>query len=168
MFTEIKRNHIQNVVVDLRGNGGGNSLVADEFIRYLDIDTYKETACNWRLGLFKFKNGSNTQTNDKNVDLQFTGKVYLLTSSSTFSSGMMFAEFIKDNELGTIIGEAPGNTPTGYGDIAIFQLPNSKLCFQVSTKEFFRADISSTEKLVEPDIPCDSDDAMDMLYTMIE
>ena len=33
MFTEIKQKNIQNVAVDLRGNGGGSSMVGNEFIK---------------------------------------------------------------------------------------------------------------------------------------
>ena len=35
MFTEVKRLGIQNVAVDLRGNGGGTSMVGNEFVKYL-------------------------------------------------------------------------------------------------------------------------------------
>ncbi|MBR5091211.1 MAG: hypothetical protein IK093_17435, partial [Ruminiclostridium sp.] len=38
MFTQVKEKGIQNVAVDLRGNGGGNDRTAVEFIRYLDTD----------------------------------------------------------------------------------------------------------------------------------
>ena len=33
MFTEVKAENIRNVAVDLRENGGGNSMVANEFLR---------------------------------------------------------------------------------------------------------------------------------------
>ena len=38
MFTEVKEKGIENIAVDIRDNGGGNSQVANEFIRYLDVD----------------------------------------------------------------------------------------------------------------------------------
>ena len=70
--------------------------------------------------------------------------------------------------MGTIIGEAPGNTPNGYGDVSIFKLPNSQLFMSISTKEFFRPDQSKTVNLVEPDVPCDSSDVFETLYEQIE
>ena len=167
MFTKVKEQGIQNVAVDLRNNGGGDSRVANEFIRYLDVSEYKNMQFEWRLGWFKIPFGSNTITNDKVNDLIFSGNVYLLTSADTFSSAMNFTEFIVDNDLGTLIGEAPGNTPNGYGDIASFKLPNSQLLMFLSTKEFFRVDRTCTDELVEPDIPCDSDDAITVLYETI-
>ena len=80
---------------------------------------------------------------------------------------MNFAEYIADNHLGTLIGEAPGNTPNGYGDIAIFKLPNSQLLMQLSTKEFFRVDSENTSQLVESDIPCKREEAIGVLYETI-
>lgn len=168
MFEAVKEQGIANVAVDIRDNSGGNSMVANEFIRYLDVDTYQVDTYNWRLGIFHPAFGSGVNQNQRYTDLTFQGRVYLLTSSGSFSSAMMFAEYIKDNELGILIGEAPGNTPAGYGDIAIFRLPNSGLYVQVSTKEFFRADRETDDILVEPDIPCDAGKALEYLYEELE
>lgn len=167
MFTEIKETGIHNVAVDLRTNGGGNSLVADEFIRYLDVDTWNTGSYEWRFGWFKIPSGNSTTENKRYHDLTFTGNVYVLTSANSFSSAMLFPQYIKDNHMGTIIGEAPGNTPNGYGDIAMFRLPNSQLFMQISTKEFFRIDENNPNNLIEPDIPCASDDVMEVLYETI-
>lgn len=168
MFTEVAENGIENVAVDIRNNGGGNSLVIDEFLHYLDIDTYKTDTCNWRLGMFNLPMGKGIMENKKYTELTFNGNVYVLTSSGTFSSAMMFAEYIKDNHLGTIIGEAPGNIPSGYGDITIFRLPESGLYMQVSTKKFFRADKESDDFLVSPDIECNAEEAFEYLYEALD
>ncbi len=167
-FTEVKENGITNIAVDVRDNGGGNSLVCTEFLRYLDIAEYYDLTGSWRLGWFEIPFGDSVTTNAQYTDLLYTGDVYLLTSESSFSSAMMFAEYIKDNALGTLIGEAPGNAPAAFGDIVCFQTPHSGLLFQISTKTFHRMNPSCTELLVEPDIPCDADDAMDVLMQEIQ
>ena len=168
MFTEVAENGIANVAVDIRNNGGGNSLVIDEFLHYLDIDTYKTDTYNWRLGMFNLPMGKGIMENKKYTELTFNGNVYVLTSSGTFSSAMMFAEYIKDNHLGMIIGEAPGNIPSGYGDITIFQLPESGLYMNVSTKKFFRADKESDDFLVSPDMECNAEEAFEYLYEALD
>lgn len=164
MFTEVKAKGIRNVAVDIRGNGGGSSMVANEFIRYLDVEEYFRGTFKWRFGPFNIPYEGSTMINEKYTDMTFEGNVFLLTDTGSFSSSMLFAEYIKDNNLGTIIGEPPGNTPNGYGDIATFSLPNSGLYFQVSTKQFFRADKDSADTLVMPDIECDGEKALDVLY----
>lgn len=168
MFTEVAENGIANVAVDIRNNGGGNSLVIDEFLHYLDIDTYKTDTYNWRLGMFNLPMGKGIMENKKYTELTFNGNVYVLTSSGTFSSAMMFAEYIKDNHLGMIIGEAPGNIPSGYGDITIFRLPESGLYINVSTKKFFRADKESDDFLVSPDMECNAEEAFEYLYEALD
>lgn len=168
MFTEVKAKGIRNVAVDIRGNGGGSSSVANEFIRYLDIDQYLDGTSKWRLGVFNISLGDGIVINEKYTDLTFDGNVFLLTDTSSFSSSMLFAQYVKDNRLGSIIGEPPGNTPNGYGDISTFSMPNSGLCFQVSTKQFFRADKDSKDILVMPDIECDGEKALDMLYETLD
>ncbi len=167
MFAKVKEKKIQNVVVDLRENGGGNAQVAYEFIRYLDVDRYNQGENDFRLGCFNFHSDYTNMENKKYSELLFDGKVYVLTSEKTFSSAMLFAQYISDNKLGTLIGEAPANMPNGYGNIASFKLPHSKILMQISTMKFERVDSSKSDELVEPDIACNSEDAMDVLYQSI-
>lgn len=166
MFKEVKEQGITNVAVDLRNNGGGNSLVANEFIRYLDVESYKEWAFDWRLGWFMINIPQSVVQNNKYDDLLFKGNLYLLTSTSSFSSAMCFAEYVKDNGLGTIIGEPCGNAPDSFGDITDFKLPNSGAVLQISTKKWYRTD--NLEGLIEPDISCDYWDALEYFYNECE
>ena len=167
MFTEVKNKGIKNVAVDLRGNSGGNSLVADEFIRYLDADSFRVTTETMRLGPFFTPLGPETVENERYTDLTFTGDVYLLTSAGSFSSAMLFPQYIKDNGLGKLIGEPPGNDPNGYGEITEFRTPNAGMWISVSTKRFNRVDRDCPDKYVMPDIPCDEAGALDVLYEAI-
>lgn len=164
MFEEVKALGIKNVAVDLRNNGGGSDFVVSEFFKYLDVDSYKTVSVGWRLGFIYLMLGDGVSENSKYQDLIFDGELYMLTSAGTFSSAMEFAEYVKDNDLGTIIGEAPGNNPNGYGEISYFKLPNSELFMQISTKRFYRADKNCTDEVVVPDIECNAERAMEELY----
>lgn len=168
MFAEIKQQGIQNVAVDLRNNGGGSSLVANEFFQYLNIDTYEDWGGVWRLGVFEIESSGKVITNRRHEDLLFDGNLYLLTSVYTYSSAMDFAMFVKDNHMGEIIGEASGNHPNSYGEISFFTLPNSGIYMQISTKKWYRIDQNLADQVIEPDIPCDADDAIEYLYDAIE
>ncbi|MBP5605103.1 MAG: hypothetical protein J6X60_06125, partial [Ruminiclostridium sp.] len=167
MFTQVKQKGIKNVAVDLRDNGGGNSNVADEFIRYLDTDSYVITTYAQRLGPLMTPLGNERFVNERYTDLTFTGNVYVLTSSGSFSSAMLFPEHIKDNGLGKIIGEPPGNDPNGYGEIGEFRTPNAGIYLSISTKRFYRADRSCGDKYVMPDIACEADSALDTLRDLL-
>ncbi|MCM1284482.1 MAG: S41 family peptidase [Muribaculaceae bacterium] len=167
MFAAVKSEGIQNVAVDIRGNGGGNDMVVWEFLRYLDIDEYRVPTLSWRWGPFSMDIGDAVKENERCQELLFDGNLYLLTSAGTFSSAMEFAEAVKDNHLGTIIGEAPGNNPNGYGEVVFFKLPNSEAFMQISTKRFYRADRECTDSVVMPDIECDGEEAVEELYRQL-
>ena len=168
MFEEVKAKEIKNIAVDLRGNGGGSSLVINNFFKYLDIDDYCETSYAARLGPFIIGHKIPVTKNKRvSEDLLFNGKVFVLTSESSFSSAMMFPQYVKDNGIGKIIGETPANDPNGYGDVVNFSLPNSKIFMQISYKKFLRINQDTTEKYVEPDYPCNADEVMEKLYELI-
>ena len=166
-FKNVKENNIKNIAVDLRNNGGGDSSVATEFLKYIDIDTYNELKTEWRLGTFNIKIKQNTIKNKKNKNA-FDGDIYVLTSIDTFSSAMIFAQYIKDNNIGTIIGEASSNNPNSTGDIVQFKLPNSNVYMQISTKKFYRINQNTEEQFIEPDINCESKEAIFKLYDTIK
>jgi hypothetical protein len=167
-FTEVKANGIHYVAVDLRNNGGGNSSVANEFIRYLDIDEYYETGgMDVRYGPFLSEFKKSITKNKKYEDLLFTGKVYSLTSNKTFSSAQMFANMISDNDIGELIGEIPGNMPASYGDILFFQTPNANLLFTISYKYFGRIDETKADLPLIPDYEVNAENALEKLYEVI-
>ena len=166
MFTKVKENNIGNVAVDVRNNGGGSSLVINNFIRYLDTEGFYEPTNSSRLGPFLVNYGNGYRKNNRIEDLLFTGNVYILTSVRSFSSAMMFPQMIKDNGLGKVIGQAPANNPNGYGDVVHFNMPNSRIFMQISYKKFHRVNQDTAEKYVEPDYPCESDEAMEELYKL--
>lgn len=168
LFTQVRAQNIRNVAVDLRSNGGGNDRTAFEFIRYLNHDTVQYVSTSVRRGpIMRRDEAEQSSPVSRYTDLTFDGNVYVLTSAGSFSSAMLFALYIKDNRFGTIIGEPPGNDPNGYGDIVTFSTPNAGIRFSVSTKHFYRVDKSCTDQYVMPDIPCNADDALDMLYAQL-
>lgn len=166
MFTEIKEKSIQNVAVDLRGNGGGNSGVANEFIRYLPVDIYSDAPSDWRWNFFTLHFNGKMKNNRYN-DLTFTGNVYVLTDHNSFSSAMLFPQMIQDNGLGRVIGESPANNVRSYGDIASFHLKESGLFIQVSTKKWYRIDSENPNNYVIPDFPCYGGDVFETLYGVV-
>lgn len=160
MFQEVAEKGICNVAVDLRSNSGGSSLVADEFINYLDTETYKDWACEWRMHYFLVPYEQSVCTNRQKENV-FDGNVYVLTSVFSYSAAMDFAMLIQDNGLGTIVGEPCGNLPSGYGEIVRYRLPNSGIYMQISTKAWHRVDTSKEGLPILPDIECPAGEALE-------
>lgn len=167
-FTKVKENSIKHIAVDLRYNSGGNSMVINEFLQYIDIENYSISGnIKARFGPFLYRVKKHVINNKRNMDLLFAGDIYALTSPNTFSSAEMFAVTLQDNKIGQIIGEIPGNMPSHYGDILTFQAPNSKLGFTISYKYFGRIDESKEEQPLIPDYEVAAEEAKDILYDII-
>lgn len=166
-FERVFASGIENVVVDLRGNTGGNSMVANEFITYLDVDEYRSWDVAIRYGNHLEQRKNNICINEKKEKV-FDGNLYVLTDLQTYSAGMDFAMLIADNHLGTLIGEPSGNLPDSYGDILQFQLPHSRLGLIVSYKKWYRVDLQKSGEPIMPDVLCPSEEAMDKAYEIIQ
>ncbi len=165
-FAEVASDNIQNIAIDLRGNGGGNSWVANEFLRYIDVDNYKSWDCSVRLGWY-LKNFSGITYKNQKKPSAFKGRIFVLTDVGTYSSAMDFAMLIRDNGIGLIVGGTSGNNPEGYGDCLYFQLPNSKLAMSVSHKKWHRIDRSKSELPLIPDYIVPEKDALNKVYELI-
>lgn len=165
-FTAVRDENIDSIIVDLRQNGGGSSLVANAFLRYLNRDGYYGWPSHIRYGNFLVKNKKSFIRNNR-LEPQFSGDLYLLTSSRTFSAAMDFTMLVLDNGLGTVAGEEPGNLPDSYGDTLEFATPHSRLHFTVSFKRWFRIDESKSDRPLQPDCPCKADDAQEKAFEII-
>lgn len=165
-FKGVSEKNISRVAVDLRRNGGGNSQVINEFMKYIDVDSYYIFGGNTvRFNNLLIDNKAYIEKNKKS-EYVFSGELYALTSNYTFSSAMIFAVTVSDNKIGKVIGEIPGNMPTCYGDKLTFQAPNSRLLCGVSYKKFYRADRTKDDIPLIPDIETDEKDALDTFLNL--
>lgn len=165
-FNEIFAEGIENIAVDLRGNGGGNSWVANEFIKYLDVTEFRGFDSAVRYGRHLVKNENVTYKNQKKKQV-FSGNLYVLTDTWTYSSAMDFAMLIADNDLGIIIGQPSGNLPDGYGDCLSFQMPHSGLAIGVSYKKWYRVDQTRAGEPLMPDVETAPEEALEKVYELI-
>lgn len=152
-FEAVHKADVSRIAIDVRANTGGNSRVVNEFLRYCDVDEYRDytSEVRWTEDALTQRNqqgkpghiqfAPTTRRNQK-IDDQpsFAGKLFVLTSKQTFSSGNWFAVILQDNNLATVVGEPTGNAPSSFGDILAFTLPESGFSFYVSFKRWVRPD----------------------------
>jgi Peptidase family S41 len=80
-------------------------------------------------------------------------RLFLLTDGGTFSSGTLFAALVRDNRLGEIVGESPGNTAGFNGSELRFDIPGMDYYLNLSTARMHRPDgNASNTSSIEPDI----------------
>ena len=170
-FADVEANKVENVVIDLRQNQGGHSRVINYFSCYLgnikDLNFGKIENKEKTIHTHYTENQIKKDRMDKNV---FNGKIFVLSSNFTFSSGMRFVSVLSDNKLATVVGEVPGNSPTLYGDISghIFNTPNSNLRFCATYKKFYRPDETKDPERLTPDVQVPAEEALNKTYELIK
>lgn len=179
-FKTLQQQHIGNLIIDVRRNGGGSSRVGDEFFQYISPvpskqfgNTYMKVS-NYAGQHEGAKKGEIvTFSDDKPIALRenpfrYTGKVYLLTSNSTFSSAASFTWAFHYFKMGTIVGEETGGMIDSFGDVCSLKLPNTDLQYGVSFKRFTSYGSDGTQNHgVYPDVAVPADKALDKALELI-
>lgn len=140
-FSELKKRQTENLILDLRGNGGGDddfgatlvSYFADEPFRYFDniqvTDSYNG------YGRIEEKNGIRYMTSHDGLKEwkpqkdRFKGNVFVLTDGFSFSTCADVATVLDHNKWATLVGEETGGGYDGNtsGSTQTITLPNSKI-----------------------------------------
>ncbi len=164
------------VIIDVRGNGGGNSEACERIVNAMKMATpnygmlmrYSPLASEQH-GYEKSEgyvenapNLSYAVTNDK-IDL------VVLTDECTYSSATMLAVWVKDGKLGTIIGRPSWNAPSSYGDILNYSLPSTGIKVTISYKQYLRPDSNADPNTLTPDILTDvGEDSLDVAVNFLK
>ncbi|WP_278379957.1 S41 family peptidase [Chryseobacterium arthrosphaerae] len=160
IFTRIKKDQVQALVIDVHNNSGGNSAIGNLLISYFSDKNYNSYQGKWK----KSKEYSDfLKSNNKTVPeyesvkdgdfypirsrvvkagenpVRFNGKTYVVIGKNTFSSAMMFGAMVLDNKLAEVVGEIPEKGhPNHFGELISFRTPNTKLDFLFGVKEWIR------------------------------
>lgn len=180
VFKEIEENQINNLIIDIRQNGGGlESLVWDLFQYISSVpfqtagqsinkvsETVKETYdLEEETGIYVF---GNDLISLRENSLRFSGNCYLLTSNFTFSSAKALAWGFQYFNMGTIVGEETGGMIIGYGNVFNTHLPNTKLPYGVSRWKYYCYGAKEDQKHgVIPDIIVPAEEAMEKTMEII-
>lgn len=155
-------NGVTKVIIDVRDNPGGNSSACEKLLNAMNMrvpsygvyirgselanDKYKRYPAE---GFEQHDPDKNTAKRNESIDL------VILMNEKTFSSATMMATFVKDGNLGTVIGRPSSNAPSSYGDILYYKMPNSNIDVSISFKRFLRPDSEADQRTLIPDIVTD-------------
>ena len=156
-FKKLKEEKIQNLVLDLRNNGGGKVNMSTLLTKYISKTSFKivDRAYTPARGLGKyakyfkgkFLNSiqmyfSSRKNKDGNYHIRrmekhfyepkkknYEGKVFIITSGPTFSASTIFCNAVKDQSHVKLVGEETGGGWNGNSGIMIptFTLPNTHI-----------------------------------------
>lgn len=167
LFDEIHECGLNNLVVDLRHNGGGCSLLGNQLIYYLEVPGEVRDYTTYNFVEYRKKSKTEPKENDffrevkdkgspfyiSEPERRFKGKIYLITGADTASSACDFATVMSDNRLCVIVGQPTSGRPSSFGDRAFFRLPNTDNIISVSWKYFERPDRSKNNDVtLYPDV----------------
>ena len=160
-FRQLRKENIPNLVIDIRGNGGGSVLLSNLLTRYIAEKPFKIAD-----SLYAMKKWSSYSKYEQNylpnrffllfmthkkndgkyhftyfehkyfkpkVQNHYNGHVYILTGGNTFSAAALFTKALKDQSNVTTVGEETGGG--AYGNTAWLipdiTLPNTGVRFRL-------------------------------------
>ena len=163
-FEQIKTLNIHSLIIDIRNNPGGNTDTVAYLSRYLAnkpfrlVSGLQEKLNKDNRGWFNYK-GEEGEIVDTDWDewetpindnVRFTGNVYLLTGSISYSAAIVFATTLKDNGFATLVGQPTQGFANQSGQGNLFNLPHSELRAYITTRLLVRPSGELTRQGVQP------------------
>ena len=180
-FKEIKEKNVQNLIIDLRNNGGGAIVNCNHFLSYLleeEFTIVKRASLNKHLNkkdLITFQKvliatrkkeltsdeiwlkKYNRKAKKINKQYRYDGKLVVLTNKRSYSASTMFCAKLKSEKRGVIMGEVPGGSYhisfAGYSKY--FTMKNSKIRIRIPLMRMeydVDSDLQDNMIPVQPDI----------------
>jgi hypothetical protein len=123
--TTLSDTSIRDLIIDVRRNGGGNSLLNRPL----------------HLAIFEF------------ADISPTHRIWVLASRHTFSAAQNFVNYIERFTNAIFVGEPTGSSPNFTGENAEVVLPFSGLVAEISNENHWSSFWDDQRKWVAPTIP---------------
>jgi len=145
-FETIDKQGIENLIIDIRGNQGGEVTNGIFLLRYLLNEPFQAVQ---EFTLVDKKHYNDTQNRNKIVrgigngyhspfDTNYKGNLYVLTNGGSFSCSGIFSQIIKKTQRGTLIGVETGGsayTLVGAPNRELI-LPNTKIQVTIPRLQF--------------------------------
>lgn len=177
-FLEIYHRQSSSLVLDLRGNPGGDNSFSDPMLAYFadqpfwfcsefHVRTSPVTKKFWKENedtdldelrdkILSHEDGETFQVGfepyqPRTDSLRFEGKVYALINRYSYSNTTATAAILKDYGFATLIGEATADVPSTFGATHQFSLPHTGLDVSYPKAWIIRPNGDKQSKGVQPD-----------------
>jgi len=144
-FNHIKENKIENLIIDLRNNGGGDPFCGSYLVQYITNKPF----------IYFDEDAKRYSSLKKTIQPKanaFTNKPYILTNGLCFSTTGHFCSLVKENNLGVFVGDETAGTYTCNDNSKNFTLKKTKLVLRVARGTYkTTATTLSNKQGVKPD-----------------
>lgn len=167
-FSTLRKGRATDLIIDVRGNTGGQSDAGAQVIRYLaqnpinQVSRARERLNDSNRGILGYKGRAGDMremdlSRDGLVepapeDERFKGRVVLLIDEMTYSAGILFATTLQDHGLAHLVGRPTGGYANQTGNMEEFTLPITGLKAFIPARIFVRPNGNSKPGPVVPDI----------------
>ena len=170
VFHVLQKENIENLIIDIRENGGGNTPLVEELFQYISPVPFTESGkiivkySDFQKQFYKTNynveetnpNGIKIYENSQLIELRenplrYKGSVFLLTSHNTYSAAADCSWAFKYFKMGTIVGEETGGLAVSFSDMITPTLPNSGLLYGISHKKSY--EYGATDDNIHGTIP---------------
>ena len=162
-FKRLKKENINQLIIDIRANGGGNSSLNDLLLSYITKKAYRQSSGRYWKVSKQAQLGYQNTIHEKSFGKKFMkrylaaedqsileseeytlnrpksplnyfkGNTCFLIGPNTFSSANFLADAVKTYQLSTLIGVATGEYTNDFGEQLSFALPHSGHYIYVSS-----------------------------------
>ncbi|MFC3094523.1 S41 family peptidase [Alteromonas sediminis] len=178
-FDTISHRKVENLIIDLRNNAGGNDSFSDYLVAYLadkpfkwharfslrtsqrlkeDTKEHRDLSHPYWQSVMDNENGARyifdfEPHQPVPESKRFKGNVYVLINRHSHSQASVTAAQIKDYGWAVTVGEETGDYPTLYASQFQYTLPLTQISVKISKGYIVRVNGSENPQGVMPDIP---------------
>lgn len=127
-FQRVEDDGIENIILDLRDNGGGDPMISSYLFRYLAIESqpyFSDSTPNYYPSL---------KINMPLLEPHFDGELYTIMNGASGSSSGHLLALLKYQNIGVFIGEESGASYVVSDSSRLYNLSHTRIQFNLSSE----------------------------------
>jgi hypothetical protein len=166
-FAAITARGVSRLIIDVRGNTGGQSDAGARVIQYVldrpaaQVSRARERLNDENIGVLGYRGAAGSMrefvVDDEliqpaSADARFKGRAAVLIDELTYSAGILFATTMQDRGLATLVGRPTGGFANQTGNMMPMRLPATGFTAFIATRDFIRPSGDQRVAPVQPDL----------------